>query len=79
MNIFPLTFSSSKIPYISQTYIFDHLRIEIGFLDDLLQQRVDEIVELCVFEPALEALGKGGTYSQGDNNIVGVLLSSVYQ
>lgn len=62
--------------YISQTYVLHHLRVYVGFLDDFLQQRVDEIVEGSVFKASFEAFCQRRPYRQCDDNIVRVLLRS---
>ena len=49
------------------------MRVDSRFLDDLLEQGVDQEIQLSVFEPALEALCKRCSDGEGNHNIVGVL------
>lgn len=65
--------------YISQTDVLHHLRIYVRLLNDFLQQRIDEIIELGVFESASASLGQRRPYRERDDNIVWVLLGSVYE
>lgn len=60
--------------YIAEADIFNQVWVEAASLVDLLQQAVDYVVEICVFEAALVTLGKRCADGQGNDNIVGVLL-----
>lgn len=40
--------------YISTANILDEFGVEVRFLDDLLQQRIGQEVQLCVLESSLE-------------------------
>ena len=43
--------------YIATANILDELSVDSRLFNDLLQERVDEIIELCVLEFSFEALG----------------------
>jgi hypothetical protein len=63
--------------YIATADILDKLRVDFRLLDDLLEQRVDEVIELGVFESTLKALGKWCSDRESDHYIVGILGGSV--
>lgn len=65
-----------KVTYITQADILDQSGIDLGFGEHLLQQRVDEEIEFCVLEAALDGLGEGSAQSKRNDNIIGILLGA---
>jgi hypothetical protein len=63
--------------YISQADVLNQAGIKIAPRLDLLQQRKDHVVNICVFETALLAFCEGRSDGKCDDYIVGVLLSAV--
>lgn len=63
--------------YVAKADIFDHLRVDIRFLEDFLEQGVDDKVERCVFQAAFEPFCQRRSYGEGNYYIVGILLGSV--
>jgi hypothetical protein len=59
--------------YIAAADVLDELRIDFRFLDDLLEQRIDEVIQLSIFESALEAFGKWCSDRESNYYIVGIL------
>lgn len=60
--------------YISQANILNQRRVNLRLGNDLLQKCVDDIVQVCVLEPALASLCERRAQRQGDDHIVGVFL-----
>jgi hypothetical protein len=58
--------------YIATTNVLHELRIDFRLFDDLLKQRVDEIIELSIFESSLEALGKRRSDRESNHYIIGI-------
>lgn len=63
--------------YIATADILDQLRVNFRLFNDLLQERVYKIVELCILESTLETLCQWCTDGEGDNYIIGILGSAV--
>jgi len=59
--------------HIATADILDELRVDFGLLDNLLEQRIDEVVELSIFESTLEAFGKRCSNCESNHYIVGIL------
>jgi hypothetical protein len=63
--------------YISEANVLDQSGINVGSGIDLLEQLGDHGIYSGVLESALSALGERGSDGEGDDDIVGVLLSAV--
>ena len=63
--------------YISKADILDKSRVNLRLLNDLLQQGIYQVIELCIFKSSLKCFGQRGSDSKGNNNIVGILLGAV--
>lgn len=63
--------------YIAHANILNQSRVDVCLVQGLLQQSVDHIVEIGVFETALDGLGQGSSESESDNHIVWVLLRAI--
>jgi dsRNA-specific ribonuclease len=59
--------------YIAAANVLHELRVNFRLFDDFLQQRVDEIIELGIFESSLEALGKRCSDRKSNHNIISIL------
>lgn len=64
--------------YIADADVLDESRVELGALDDGLEELVEDAVELGVLEAALTGLGEGRTDGEGDDDVVGVLGGAVF-
>ena len=58
---------------ISNTDIFDELRVDSGLVDDFLHECVEKVIKLGVLETALSSLCEGSSDGEGDDYIVGIL------
>lgn len=63
--------------HIAHADILDEIGVNLGFLNDLLQQRVYHVVKIGVLETTLLSLGQRRPDSESDDNIIGVLCSAV--
>lgn len=63
--------------YIAHANILNQSRVDVCLVQGLLQQSVDHIVEVGVFEATLDGLGQGCSMSKSDNHIVWVLLRAI--
>ena len=64
------------LTHVSEDNILDQVGVQVGLGYDLLQERVEDIIELSVLETALEALGHGRAQSKCDHDIIGILLGA---
>ena len=62
---------------VAECDVFDKGWVDVGLLDDLLKEGVDEVVEGGVLEAALLRLGQGGAASVGDDDIISILAGAV--
>lgn len=63
--------------YISQTDVLDQCRVEFALCDDFLEKSPDDVVQIGIFETAFLAFCERSSDSEGDDNIVRVLLCAV--
>lgn len=59
--------------YVAHADILNKIGINLGLLDDLLQQRVDYEVKICVLESSLLGLRQRRPNSKSNHDIVRVL------
>jgi hypothetical protein len=59
--------------YIATADILDKLGVDFRFLNDFLEKRVDEVIELSIFESTLETFGKWCSDCESNDYIVGIL------
>lgn len=62
--------------YITQADILDQSRVNLRLVDNLLQQGVYDVIQLCVLESTLNGLGQRSTQSERNDYIVWVLLGA---
>ena len=63
--------------YIAHANILNQSGVDVGPVQGLLQQSVDHVIEVGVFETTLDGLGQGRSESKSDNHIVRVLLRAI--
>jgi len=73
MNVLEDEVCRSRGTYIATADILHELRIDPRLLYDLLEQRVEEVIELRIFESTFEALGKWCPNCESNHYIVGIL------
>jgi hypothetical protein len=59
--------------YIATADILDEFGVDFRLLDHLLEQCIDEIVELSIFNSALEAFRKRCSNGESNDYIIGIL------
>lgn len=62
---------------VTETDVLDEGRVQVGLAYDFLQQRVQQVVQVGVFEAAFHGLGERRAEGEGDDHIIGVLLGAV--
>lgn len=65
--------------YIAHANIFNKVGVNLGLLENLLQQLVNKVVKICVLEAAFLALGQRCSDGESYHDIVGVLGGAVYR
>ena len=63
--------------YIAHANVLNQSRIDVCLVQSFLQQSVDHIVEVGIFEATLDGLGQRCSMSKSDNHIVWVLLRAI--
>lgn len=62
--------------HVAQADILEQVRVNAGLLDDLLADLEDKSVERSILQSTLESLAQRCSDSQGNDNIIGVLLEA---
>jgi hypothetical protein len=62
--------------YITEANILNDRRVDLATHQNILEQRVDHVVELGIFHAALDSLAQRRADGEGDNNVVWVLLQT---
>lgn len=62
--------------YITQADILNQRRVDLGLVYDLLQQRVEYVIQLCVLESTLDSLSQRSTQSKRNDYIVWIFLGA---
>lgn len=62
---------------VTEAHILDERWVDLGLGQGLLQQSVHHVVQLGVLEAAFARLGQRSAQGEGDDDIIGVLLSAV--
>ena len=63
--------------YIATADVLDKLRVDFRFLDDFLEERIYEVIELSILKSTFEALCQWCADCESDNYIVGILRGAV--
>jgi hypothetical protein len=63
--------------HIAQAHVLDELRVNVGALDDFLEQLDDDAVQRCVFEASFLALCQWRADGECDDDVVSVFGLSV--
>lgn len=66
-----------SVANVTQADVFDEGGVDVGAGEDLFEEGVDHVVQLGVFEAALERFGEGSAQGEGDDHIVRVLLGAI--
>lgn len=66
-----------RLPYASHDNILNDTGIKLGARDNFFHKRVYDIIELGILEASLETSSHGGSCRKGNDNIIGILLSTV--
>lgn len=63
--------------YISKADILYHLRVNVRFFNDFLEQRINHVIKRSIFEAPLEGLGQWRPDCECDDYIIRVFLRTV--
>jgi len=65
-----------QVAYVTEAEVLDHLRVDSALVDDLLSERVNDVVERRVLQATFASFSQGRPDGTGDNDIVRVLLGA---